>query len=343
MAESTPPGPARSSSTDQEIPGKASVKDEASSHDLKASTVEKPDGWTELKVDGPSSLTEQPTSAEESIGRQHDADKKEAGEIGLLEGSQFANSTVPSSDEGQAVGEEFGAEVHKNQSAASSSQIPGSGKETSPAVESGHTVDNRHLHIANDVRESAAAEKPLESGDGNIPIGSLEEMPVPKAKSGSGVYDVLVQEIRAARAQQRVTAKVVEALQRNLTALASALARVGPQVSEGTALDAEETLKQIEAVVNARLGGVHLEMMSLQRALTKAAKREQATWALLAMLCGGLILSLPAMGAPRWKQLRRVVAAISAANGAVGLALHLQSAALGRWPSQWLPALPGPS
>lgn len=153
------------------------------------------------------------------------------------------------------------------------------------------------------------------------PVDALEQIPVPKAKAGSSLYDMLVQEIRAAKAQQRVMVKAMEGMQRNLTTLAATLTKVKAEyeVSDG------ELAARVDAQVAEALRKLEAEVAELQRSAKTAAKREHAALSLLGMLGGALVLSMKGLGM-QWVKVRRAVLVLALANGAVGLILHLQGA-----------------
>lgn len=166
----------------------------------------------------------------------------------------------------------------------------------------------------------------------------LEELPVPKAKAGAGVYEMLVQEIRAARAQQRLTAKALEAVQRNLSAVAAGMA--GPPGASGPASD-EELAARVGALVGHHLRAAEAEMASLRAGARAAAKREHAALCLLATLAAALALNMPAFGSA-WPAARTAATALAVANGLVGLALHWQASRAHALPlhPHALPSLP---
>lgn len=176
---------------------------------------------------------------------------------------------------------------------------------------------------------------------GNI-ADLLEEVPVPKAKAGSGMYEVLVQEIRASRAQQRLMAKALDALQRNLTLLANELERSRKDQEE---MEMDASMK-IESLIAARVGTTHVEIKKLQRALKASAHREVAGWALLAMVCSSLILNVfqnsRSSGRSLW--LHYLVILLLAVHSLV-IVLYLHSS-IGLWSRPWggrtILALPGP-
>ncbi|KAH7618612.1 hypothetical protein Ndes2526B_g05524 [Nannochloris sp. 'desiccata'] len=156
-------------------------------------------------------------------------------------------------------------------------------------------------------------------GGRSLPFDVFEPLPVPKTKTGGGVYDVLVQEIRVTKAQQRVTAKALEALQRNLTAASIALSRMKTEY-EVSELDLE---KKVDSMISEKLNHYETEMIGLRKALKRAAKREHAALSLLAMLGGALVLSMQGSSlGENWPKARTTVLLLALANGAVGVALQ---------------------
>jgi Sad1 / UNC-like C-terminal len=164
------------------------------------------------------------------------------------------------------------------------------------------------------------------AGSIDMPLDMFEPLPVPKMKSSGGVYDVLVQEIRVTKAQQRVTAKALESLQRNLTAATTALSRIKTEYEISDA----DLGKKVDFSISEKLNLYEKEMKELRNALKRAAKREHAALSLLAMLGGALVLTLQSgtgryLG-KRWPKARTAVIVLALLNGAVGVALHWQSA-----------------
>lgn len=182
------------------------------------------------------------------------------------------------------------------------------------------------------VTAAGATNKNTESGTDKVGIGGgislpidvFEPLPVPKTKTGGGgVYDVLVQEIRATKAQQRVTAKALEALQRNLTAVSIVLSAMKTEYE----LSELDLGKKVDLMISKKLNRYELEMIGLRNALTRAAKREHAALSLLAMLGGALMLCMQNSSLGKaWPRARTTVLLLALANGAVGIALHWQSA-----------------
>jgi hypothetical protein len=157
----------------------------------------------------------------------------------------------------------------------------------------------------------------------SLPFDVFEPLPVPKMKTGAGVYDVLIQEIRVTKAQQRVTAKALESLQRNLTAASIALSRMKTEYE----ISESDLRKKVDEMINGKLSQYEDEMIGLRYALKRAAKREHAALSLLAMLGGALVLSLQSVSVGKtWQKARTAVIVLALMNGAVGVALHWQSA-----------------
>ena len=164
---------------------------------------------------------------------------------------------------------------------------------------------------------------PLEE-EANAPLlDRVEPLPVPKSKIG--VYDALVQEIRVAKAQQRVTAKAVDTLQRNLTATSSALGRIKAQYE----LSDAELAARVDSLVAVHLKNIQTEVVALQQAAARASKREHASLSLVGMLGGALVLSYQGSLTQKWQKSRKAVVVLMVANGVVGLALFWQSTSIG--------------
>lgn len=168
----------------------------------------------------------------------------------------------------------------------------------------------------------------------------LEEVPIPKAKAGSGMYEVLVQEIRSSRAQQRMMAKALDALQRNITMLANELERSRREQEE---IEIDATIK-IESLIAARIGMTHVEVRKLQRALKASAQREIAGWALLAVVFSSLVLNVISTPRSGRSWLYNLVILLLAAHSLLVIFYLLNSGGL--WPRAWggktILALPGP-
>jgi len=149
---------------------------------------------------------------------------------------------------------------------------------------------------------------------------SLEQLPVPKSKAGGSLYDLLVQEIRAAKAQQRLMLKAIDGMQRNLTALSTTLYRVRTEYE----LSDAELRAKVDAQVETKVRTVERDFAEMQRIMQSTTKREHAALSLLAMLAGALVLNMQGLGSLRWKIMRRIVATLVVANGTVGVLLHMQ-------------------
>lgn len=173
---------------------------------------------------------------------------------------------------------------------------------------------------ATNASTSAIATAPAPTGSVGYLLDSLESLPVPRSKSGGGVYDVLIQEIRAIKAQQRVTAKALEALQRNMTSVHGTLGRMNTEYDVSEA----QLGARIDAIVLGHVARLEAEAAELRHALGSAAKREHAALSLLAMFGAVFVMSLHQFGTI-WRVGKGLVFALALANGAVGVALHWQS------------------
>ena len=166
-------------------------------------------------------------------------------------------------------------------------------------------------------------------------LEDLEDLPLSiqpsKSKSGSSIYDWLVQEIRGAKLQQRIQARAMASLQKNITAI------TGDFTAQTVAL-----LETVEGLRYRQEGGGmealvgDLVKKHLQTAfgedfkevwgrLRGAAKREQAGMSFLGALGGAYALSNPQLGGQVKGWMKKMLAVLIAANAAVALALHIQA------------------
>lgn len=165
-----------------------------------------------------------------------------------------------------------------------------------------------------------------------------------KGKGGGSVYDILVQEIKAAKLQQKLLVKSVAELQRNSSGayaeLAGDIASLAARLAKlpGESSMSEEVLAaRVDTLVKAHLLQVTSHMLSLQTALASSAKQQHALLCFLAML-GGVLALNGTRFAEQWPRAKWAVLLLAAANGLVGVALQLQGG-LARQP-HWMQALP---
>jgi hypothetical protein len=127
------------------------------------------------------------------------------------------------------------------------------------------------------------------------------------------VYEVLIQEIRATKAQHKLVAKTVEQLQRNVTSLLSAMAAV--QAEGGAGVD-----QRLGALLDDRLSQVGREVAAVQRAVRGAAIKEHAALLLMAAMTAVQLLNSPRLSEYAGEA-RKAVAVLAVANGLVGVLL----------------------
>jgi hypothetical protein len=167
-------------------------------------------------------------------------------------------------------------------------------------------------------------------------LEDLEDLPLSiqpsKSKSGSSVYDWLVQEIRGAKLQQRIQARAMAALQKNITSITENF-----RAQTVALLETVELLRYrqegggMEALVG-DLVKEHLQtafgedFQEVWGRLRGAAKREQAGMSFLGALGGAYALSNPQLGGQVKGWMKKTLAVLIAANAAVALALHIQAA-----------------
>lgn len=167
-------------------------------------------------------------------------------------------------------------------------------------------------------------------------LEDLEDLPLSiqpsKSKAGSSVYDWLVQEIRGAKLQQRIQARAMAALQKNITA-----------ITEDFRAQTVALLETVEGLRYRQEGGGmevvvgDLVKRHLQTAfgedfgeawgsLRGGAKREQAGMSFLGAIGGAYALSNPQLGGQVKGWVKKMLAVLIAANAAVALALYIQAA-----------------
>jgi len=106
----------------------------------------------------------------------------------------------------------------------------------------------------------------------------LDNMPVPKPKQGGSVYEILVSELRATKAQQKMTSKSLENIHKNLDIVAEEIAslRVASGVDDHTMMQ-----NQLSAVEE-----------KLEKISRMATSQSKAAISLLAAIMGSMMLQL---------------------------------------------------
>eukprot|EP00887_Chlorella_sp_A99_P002880 scaffold6.g2880.t1 len=164
-----------------------------------------------------------------------------------------------------------------------------------------------------------------------LPLGAA------KAKGSASVYELLVQEIRSAKVQQKLLSKALAELQRNASAayaelaadVASLAARAKGEASgsrahrdEGALRPEELLVLRVDSLVKGHMVQLSRELAALQLSVDGAARREHAALSLLAMLGAAAALGSGRLGGG-WRPLKWAVAGLALANGLVGLALNV--------------------
>ncbi|PRW56078.1 membrane -like [Chlorella sorokiniana] len=142
-----------------------------------------------------------------------------------------------------------------------------------------------------------------------------------KGKGGGSVYDILVQEIKAAKLQQKLLVKSVAELQRNSSGayaelagdIASLAARLAKLPGESN-LSEEALAARVDTLVKAHLLQVTSHMLALQTALASSVKQQHALLCFLAML-GGVLALNGTRFAEQWPRAKWAVLLLAAANG----------------------------
>ena len=116
------------------------------------------------------------------------------------------------------------------------------------------------------------------SGASSIVTSELDYMPVPKPKQGGSVYEILVQELRATKAQQKMTSKSLENIHKNLDIVAEEIAslRVAAGVDD-------------HILMQNQLGAMEEKLEIISRMATTQSK---AAISLLAAIMGSVMLQL---------------------------------------------------
>jgi hypothetical protein len=144
-----------------------------------------------------------------------------------------------------------------------------------------HHSRNMSLMMCPDVRmwnsSSLHGTSNLSSSSASV-TSELDNMPVPKPKQGGSVYEILVSELRATKAQQKMTSKSLENIHKNLDIVAEEIAslRVASGVDDHTMMQ-----NQLSAVEE-----------KLEKISRMATSQSKAAISLLAAIMGSMMLQL---------------------------------------------------
>ena len=148
----------------------------------------------------------------------------------------------------------------------------------------------------------------------------LQEVPVLKPNSGSSsIYDMLIHELRSAKAQQKLLVKAIDAINKNMTSMSATL----------RALDVEHEIAEefldarINHIVDIKVEHILREISSLKNTVRSVDKGRHAALCVVAMIGGMVMVHFPHMNDTS-KLLRVTVTALALINGLVALALHVQ-------------------
>ena len=148
----------------------------------------------------------------------------------------------------------------------------------------------------------------------------MQELPALGANfGGKSIYEILITELRSTKAQQKLTSKAVEALNRNVTLISTMLANlVIEQEIEDHILH-----NKIDEMVETKLQNWKKEINDLRAEIEKINRSYQAAFCAIAMLAGFTAFNHAALGnPPAW--IRHLVLILAVLNGVAAFAIHLQ-------------------
>jgi hypothetical protein len=318
----------------EEHPVSSDNKESLEKKDTKSTTVDK---VVESPVDGQNTAKQAPRDATKKPAQQQPTDASAASDPATPSADASSTGTdsnlpstptttpIPAFDTSAETAALNITNTTIERIPAATDNPAGTATTTITATNTVAAGSNTNIGTGTATATNGATATPNAGGSLSLPFDVFEPLPVPKTKTGGGVYEVLIQEIRVTKAQQRVTAKALEALQRNLTVASNALSRMKTEYE----LSELDLGKKVDSVISEKLSTYEKEMIELRNALKRAAKREHAALSLLAMLGGALVLSLQSSESnlgKSWPKARRAVIVLALLNGAVGVALHWQSA-----------------
>lgn len=151
-----------------------------------------------------------------------------------------------------------------------------------------------------------------------------------KPKAGTSVYDILLQELKAAQLAEKVLTRTVVELQRNLSALAGELgaglaglrAQMLEAQHEAPAQVGDELAAQVDSLAKATLSFLSHDMLALRLVVESMQRQDQALLSYAAAAGGLLVLATSKVG-DRWPWVRLLIGAIAATNGLAGTLLLL--------------------
>ncbi|GAB4820809.1 hypothetical protein N2152v2_007855 [Parachlorella kessleri] len=164
-----------------------------------------------------------------------------------------------------------------------------------PAVSQQQVGHQPAEHPTGGQPQQQAAAAPGGQADGADLLASLMAL-APKAKASVTIYDVLLQEIKTAKLQQKLASRLLAELQHNLTTLHTEL---GGEVQEATSLADAAMEAKIGASVEARVERLSQVIDTLQGQLEDSRQRQECLLWVVQAVGGALALRL------LWHSLRR--------------------------------------
>ena len=136
-------------------------------------------------------------------------------------------------------------------------------------------------------------------------------LPVPKPKQGGTVYEILVQELKATKAQQKLVSKALEAMHRDLEKMATEVVEIRKQ---SAALGAADSI----------VSRIEVSEQLVENLRRSMKNQNRAGISLLASCVGILVLNIDIMK-PSRKALKLITQILVASNAVLGAFLMLKS------------------
>lgn len=288
---------------------------DTSTHEIKKETMNDTSG---INSTSSANTTEVVGDASDALA-QKDAGRKEE------MGNTLNRTTADSSDKDSVISE-------KNMDVNRVSQIDGTKNQTSmqqnakpglvpPVAESLVSSSNRNdsgplvgnLSILNgtDTVSDALKGETLSVG-APAPFDPQDLiLPIPKPKQGGTVYEILVQELKATKAQQKLVSKALETMHRDLEKLATEVVEIR---KHSTALGAADSI----------VSRIEVSEQLVENLRRSMKNQNRAGISLLASCVGILVLNIDIMK-PSRKALKLITHILVASNAVLGVLLMFKS------------------
>jgi len=143
------------------------------------------------------------------------------------------------------------------------------------------------------------------------PLSAEDLSPIPKPKTGGNLYETLIQELRATKAQQKMVAKSIEGMHKNVENVAEELASLRKSSGLLSSFEIQEKIDQLE--------------QKLYQISRNSSHQSSAAITLFAAVMASVILQLEMFSAPSKPSILMDIAkGLVALNVFVGGALMLK-------------------